>query len=65
MSQETKPHAHKPKEPIAAFYHTCKVCGVPIEAETCLECDGYGRIGTWIECPERNGSGVERWVKAE
>lgn len=65
MSQETKPHAHKPKEPIAAFWFTCKVCGVPIEAEECPECLGLGLSSMNLKCLCCDGTGIERWVKAE
>lgn len=56
---------HEPRDPIAALVHVCKRCGVPIEARSCMACDGTGRNmdplseGMW--CKECDRSGIDRW----
>jgi len=53
---------HEPMEPVAAFVHVCKRCGVPIEAVDCVVCDGIGLAGTSDRrCPVCRGTGVDRW----
>ena len=57
---------HQPKDPIAAFVHTCKHCGQDIETQHCETCDGTGSIrdrdGRLYECRHCEGTGVKRWV---
>lgn len=56
---------HEPRDPIAAFVHVCRHCGVPIEAEPCPACDGMGLAGTSdARCPACKGTGVYRWEAA-
>ena len=56
---------HEPRDPIAAFVHVCRRCGVPIEAEHCSACDGMGVAGTSdARCPACKGTGVARWEAA-
>lgn len=52
---------HEPDSPIAAFWHICKHCKMPIEAESCDVCDGFGQLGS-AYCIECSGSGVQKWT---
>ena len=53
---------HEPRDPVAAFVHVCKRCGVPIEARSCMACDGMGLSGTSDRrCPVCRGTGIDRW----
>ena len=56
---------HEPMEPVAAFVHVCKHCGVPIEARSCMACDGMGRTYTTdMRCCVCRGTGIDRWEEA-
>lgn len=69
MTEDTHTnHAHEPAEAVAAFCHTCKHCGVLIEATHCPACDGVGSFGSLLgrfECKDCNGTGVKRWVEVQ
>lgn len=53
---------HEPRDPIAAFVHVCKHCGVPIQSVPCMTCDGMGLSGTSDRrCPVCKGTGIDRW----
>ena len=68
MSDTDTNHAHEPAEAIAAFYHTCKHCGVLIESESCHACDGVGSFASLLgrfECKGCNGSGIKQWVEVK
>ena len=56
---------HDPRDLIAAFYHVCRGCGLPIAPVLCEECDGSGLSHPAARnsgpCPACNGTGVERW----
>ena len=57
---------HEPDSPIAAFWFICKHCKMPIEAESCDNCDGFGTIeerkaGEHV-CQKCKGSGVQKWT---
>ena len=56
---------HEPDSPIAAFWFTCKHCGLPIESVDCSGCDGDGRSSTDLDCIACNGTGVESWKLME
>lgn len=60
---------HTPREPIAAFCHSCAHCHQEIEAADCPACGGIG--GEWVgrgkhsklkPCKACGGTGVEKWV---
>ena len=56
---------HEPRDLIAAFYHICRGCGLPIAPMLCEACDGTGDtlaiLGCQGECTACSGTGVERW----
>lgn len=53
---------HRPKDRIAALYHVCKHCGVPIEAVHCAACNGTGTDKRWmLRCRVCRGTGIDRW----
>ena len=53
---------HEPMEPVAAFVHVCKHCGLPIQSLPCVACDGMGLSGTSDRrCPVCRGTGIDRW----
>ena len=53
---------HEPMEPVAAFVHVCKHCGLPIQSVPCIACDGMGLSGTSDRrCPVCKGTGIDRW----
>ena len=53
---------HEPIEPVAAFVHVCKHCGLPIQSVPCVACDGMGLSGTSDRrCPVCRGAGIDRW----
>ncbi len=58
---------HTPRDQVAAFFHVCRDCGLPIEPELCEACDGHGRVSHPLErdngeeCAACKGTGVERW----
>ena len=56
---------HTPRDAIAAFYHVCRHCGLPIAPELCEGCDGTGLASSSGRnpgaCPACDGTGVERW----
>ena len=56
---------HEPRDPVAAFVHVCKRCGVPIQSVPCMACDGIGLAGTSDRrCPVCRGTGIDRWEAA-
>ena len=56
---------HEPTDPVAAFVHVCKRCGVPIQSVPCMTCDGMGLSGTSDQrCPVCRGTGIDRWEAA-
>ena len=56
---------HEPRDPIAAFFHICRDCGLPIAPELCEACDGtgaeHGCTHREVDCAKCSGTGVERW----
>lgn len=53
---------HEPMEPVAAFVHVCKHCGLPIQSVPCMACDGMGLSGTSDRrCVVCKGSGITGW----
>jgi len=56
---------HEPMEPVAAFVHVCKHCGLPIQSVPCMACDGMGLSGTSDRrCVVCKGTGIDRWEMA-
>ena len=56
---------HAPRDPVAAFVHVCKHCGLPIQSVPCMTCDGMGLSGTSDRrCPVCRGTGIDRWEVA-
>ena len=53
---------HEPRDPVAAFVHVCKHCGVPIDYVECAGCRGSGRCDSGDRrCPVCRGTGIDRW----
>ena len=61
---------HSPSEPIAALWHTCGKCGVPIDPVDCDACAGTGNATRdWLDagddaCPKCYGYGIQAWRAA-
>ena len=61
-------HKCTTSEKIAAFSHTCEICGKEIEPVDCPECLGFGghwESGASVPCERCNGSGVIKWQEAK
>ena len=57
---------HEPVDPVAAFVHVCKHCGLFIQSAPCIACNGIGLSGTSDRrCPVCKGAGIDRWEVAK
>lgn len=62
VQDEKRACRHEPMEPVAAFVHVCKHCGVPIESVECSGCHGSARCDSGDRrCPVCRGTGIDRW----
>ena len=53
---------HEPMEPVAAFVHVCRHCGLPIQFVPCIACDGMGLSESGLRlCRICKGTGIDRW----